>query len=99
MVGEYPVPFSELEAWQSTTGVGLDEFEATSIRTLSQHYASMLREAAAVGCPAPVMKREALPTRENISQSLGDLLRSFNSPQAKAGTAKRQAARRDKATE
>lgn len=90
VVGEHPVTFGEIDAWTRATGVVLSEFEATTIRDLSRHYLHMRHEAADAKCPAPVMTRAALPSREEISNKLRDLLRSFNKPGAKADRAKRQ---------
>lgn len=99
LVGEHSVPFSEINAWRQATGAVLSEFEAVALRTLSQHYAGMLREAGDAKCPAPHLRRDGLPTREAVSKSLGDFLRSFNTPEAKAKIAERRKARMKKAAE
>ncbi len=93
VVGEHSVPFSEIYAWRRETGVQLNEFETTAIRMLSQEYLGMRREAADAKCPAPLMRRDELPSRETVSNALGALLRSFNSPKAKADRAKRKTVR------
>ena len=94
VTGEHPVPFVELAAWCQATGTVLNAFEAGAIRTLSRTYLNTHRDALEPACPAPVMRMEGLPSKEAVSSSLGDFLRSFNTPQAKAETAKRQAKRR-----
>jgi hypothetical protein len=92
-VGEHSVPFSEINAWRQETGVVMSEFETRALRVLSQEYMQMRHEASDAKCSAPYMTREGLPSKEAVSNALGALLRSFNTPRAKAAMKKRQAVR------
>lgn len=90
--GEHEVSWCELAAWCGATGTVLDAWESAAVRSLSAAYLSMRLEAADPKCPAPVLRVEALPSREAVAKGLGELLRSFNRPEVKAAIAKRKAA-------
>lgn len=94
IVGDHAVTFSEISAWRQETGVSLNEFEATTLRILSQAYVGMLHEASDAKCPPPLMRSNALPSKEDVSNKLRDFLRSMNSSKAKAERIKRQRERK-----
>lgn len=92
-VGEHPLTFVELEAWQRVTGVRICEFEAFALRQLSGAYLAMRHEASDSKCPSPFMRAATLPPKAEVSNRLRDFLRSMNTPQAKAERAKRRTER------
>lgn len=96
VIGDNPVPFTEITAWRSETGAVINEFEATAIRALSQSYLGQLIEAADAKCPAPLIRKESLPSKEVVSNALRDLFRSFNTAKSKQATMARKRERKAK---
>ncbi len=78
VVGEHAVDWVQLAAWKEATGVYLGEFAATSVVTLCQVYLSQLREACDPKCPPPTMRRDALPSKTEISNGMRDMLRAMS---------------------
>ena len=52
-MGAGPVSHLEIAAWKSNTGIDLDAWEARTLRSLSQDYASESHKATARDCPPP----------------------------------------------
>lgn len=52
-MGECPLTYLEMAAWQAVSGVELMPWEASLIRRLSAEYASMRHKAEEQSCPAP----------------------------------------------
>jgi len=48
-----PVTWGELDSWATRTGRTLTRWEAESLRSMSEHYATMRRRASDPQCPAP----------------------------------------------
>lgn len=69
------LPHSEIESWQSNTGIDLSAWEARTIRVLSSEYLKQQQTSKAPDCPAPYLPEEAememrhaaaLAVRENL---------------------------------
>jgi hypothetical protein len=65
-MGNAPVTFTEMQAWQQQTGSVLDAWEARTLRRMSVAYVTQAHEAAAPDCPAPWMPA---PTASERDQS------------------------------
>lgn len=50
-MGAVPLTHSEIQAWQTNTGIDLQSWEARSLRRLSVDYVSASAQAAAPDCP------------------------------------------------
>lgn len=51
-MGEAPIGYRDLQAWQAVSGVDLMPWEATLLRRLSGHYIAAMHKAAAFDAPA-----------------------------------------------
>ncbi len=52
-MGEGPIGWADMAAWQSLTGIELDAWEARTIRRLSQAFVAQRHESEKPGCPSP----------------------------------------------
>lgn len=52
-MGEAPISWGDITAWQQNTGIELDPWEARTIRRLSQVFVSQRYDAEKPDCPAP----------------------------------------------
>jgi len=48
-----PLPWTEISAYQSATGVRLTAWEAETVRILSEQYVAQVRASDDENCPAP----------------------------------------------
>lgn len=71
-MGEGPVGYLEMAAWQSISGVELMPWEATILRRLSGEYAAMRHKAEEQSCPAPYtgIKDDILAARERVARQV-----------------------------
>lgn len=52
-MGEAPIAYRDLQAWQELAGVELLPWEAAMMKRLSHSYLAMSQKAEALDCPAP----------------------------------------------
>ena len=57
-MGEGPVSFADISAWQQVTGNMLEPWEAKAIRHLSREFLSQQHEARKPFCPSPAAASE-----------------------------------------
>lgn len=62
-MGMSPVQETDLQAWQSNTGVELDVWESRLIRRLSREYLVQFQRAEKQDCPAPYLSGISLTER------------------------------------
>lgn len=74
-MGASPLSWREIEAWQRSTNVCLDPWEARLIRQLSREYLSEAHRAESENCPPPwrteVTQRELEVEEEQLRMVLG----------------------------
>lgn len=67
-MGEAPIGWRDLSAWQENIGIELDPFEARTIRRMSEVYLAQRHDARKPACPAPYTGREDVQaTRDRVS--------------------------------
>jgi hypothetical protein len=71
-MGEAPIGWVELEAWQGLTGVDLDPWEARTLRRLSRAYVAQRHLSEDPKCPEPRLdESEALKAkRQDVAERL-----------------------------
>lgn len=70
-MGDGPVGYRDIAAWQDITGVIVQPWEARTIRRLSQAYLAGLRKAEAHDCPMPyVGAADVADARESIDNKI-----------------------------
>lgn len=76
-MGNGPVAFSEIQAWQQLSGIALTPWEARTLRRLSNDYACESHAATKADCPPPYGEsRAAMNLREAELQKKMDLFLS-----------------------
>lgn len=67
-MGEGPIGWSDIAAWQHLTAIQLDPWEAQAIRRLSREFLSQQCEARKPLCPSPLAEiEEKAQTREKVA--------------------------------
>lgn len=77
-MGEGPIAWTDITAWQSLTGIELQPWEARTIRRLSIAFVHQRSEAKEPDCPAPY-KDDALAgaQRSKVDQQFAALFKAF----------------------
>jgi len=83
-VGGEVLTFSELQAWQASTGTVLTSWEAITLRRLSGAYLSELNAASDPQRPAPFFQASVKP-REVVSSQLASMFDRLEKQDAKTG--------------
>lgn len=52
-MGEGPITWQEIEAWEGRIGIELEPWESRTIRAMSEAYLAQKYDAKKAGCPAP----------------------------------------------
>ena len=52
-MGEVPISWQEIKAWQELVGIELKQWELNAIKDASSAFVSMLQQARNVNCPPP----------------------------------------------
>lgn len=52
-MGEAPLTWQEIAAWEGRTGIELEPWESRTVRAMSEAYLIMRHDAKKSGCPAP----------------------------------------------
>ena len=80
-MGEVPIGYEQIDAWERVTGVDLSPWEASTLRKLSIAYAVEKSAGANPLAAAPggvyESPEDAVERRERVSQGLAQQLRSF----------------------
>lgn len=77
-MGEVPLAWSDLQAWQAGTGIELEAWEARALRRMSGAYVTQLQAAREPGCLPPwAPEAPASEARESISNRLRASLRAM----------------------
>lgn len=61
-MGEGPIGWQDIAAWQALVLIDLNPFEATTIRRLSSEYLAQKHDAKKPSCPAPYSEVEQAET-------------------------------------
>lgn len=70
-MGETPIDYRDLVAWQDITGVELMPWEATTIRRLSRDFVAERHRAKEPACPAPYLDRDSVAAqRDDVAAKL-----------------------------
>lgn len=69
-MGEGPIGWQDLTAWESLTGIELDAWEAKTLRRLSLAYLGQKIESREPDCPAPYIGLDD-SNRERVSRKVG----------------------------
>lgn len=72
-MGAVPLGWSDLQHWQSATGIELQTWEARALRRLSQEYLSSSTDAQETDCPAPWSNAPTIEQRTHISNALRNI--------------------------
>lgn len=72
-MGAVPLGWSDLQHWQSATGIELQTWEARALRRLSQEYLSSSTDAQETDCPAPWSNAPTVEQRTHISNALRNI--------------------------
>jgi hypothetical protein len=71
-MGEAPIGWQDIAAWQTITGIELEPWEARTIRRLSQVFISQRHESEKPDCPAPYIgdRDEIAALRGNVANKV-----------------------------
>lgn len=76
-MGSAPLGWQDLQAWQRSTGIELQAWEARALRRLSHTYLGASQAALAPDCPPPWSAQPTPERRAHISHSLRNIFKSM----------------------
>lgn len=76
-MGEAPIGWADLAAWQEINGVELDPWEAKTIRAMSSAFIGMRYEAKKPGCPAPYSVETDKDVEDRVTQQFGAIMKTL----------------------
>ena len=62
-MGPVPLPATEIEAWQTISGIQLSAWESQTLREMSRAYVGQLRDSEQIDCPPPYEAQDFDPDR------------------------------------
>ena len=85
-MGEAPVSWETIDAWQRLTGIELDPWEARTIRRLSSAYVGQRYEARKPNCPPPYngADESVVAKRDTVTAQFKAFMQAFAKPKGKA---------------
>jgi hypothetical protein len=72
-MGEVPITWVDLQAWQGATGIELAPWELQGLRTLSAHYLQASRDAQDPDAPAPFGAPPDMDQRDKVSVQIKNI--------------------------
>ena len=75
-MGDGPIVFTELHAWQQLSGIDLSAWEARTLRAMSRAYASEAHRATKADCLPPWSPNPDAIDRTQVASNVRNLLRS-----------------------
>lgn len=77
-MGDAPLSWQEMEAWQELTGIELDAWEARTLRRLSRAFIDQRHEAKKADCPEPFGPTRIAPDdRERVELQFKAMVAAF----------------------
>lgn len=83
-MGEGPIGWQEIAAWQQLTGTQIEPWEARCIRRMSQAFISERHEAKKPNCPEPYRTATQREVQDKVSAQFAQMAKAFKG-MAKAG--------------
>ena len=74
-MGQVPLTHSEIQAWQTNTGIELNSWESRAIKSLSIEYCNEMHKATSMDCPSPWI--DAPYSKVILSNSMRDSIRGL----------------------
>lgn len=74
-MGSAPLSHSEMRAWQETSGVELEPWQASLLRRMSAEYLAECQKAESPNCPSPLAVEMTDEDRERVSKKVGQAMR------------------------
>jgi len=76
-MGVSPIGWSDIQSWQSVTGLALEPHEAQAIKNLSLAYVDQHERSKEANCPCPWFDPTNV-NRESVSDKIKDQFRAFS---------------------